>query len=126
MNSVLQCLAHTPALLQVFADNQVESDSQDRLVIAFASLMYVHLSRLWRRNSDLSSPAHSLTRCPRRRSLWRQRDRAISPNQFKLEIGRRAPYFSGYQQHDAQEFLRYLIDGLHEGLNRVKTKVRDP
>lgn len=30
--------------------------------------------------------------------------------------------FSGYQQHDSQEFLNFLLDGLHEDLNRVKDK----
>ena len=31
-----------------------------------------------------------------------------------------ASRFMGYAQHDAQEFLRFLLDGLHEDLNRVK------
>lgn len=30
----------------------------------------------------------------------------------------------GYAQQDAQEFLRYLLEGLHEDINRVKTKPR--
>jgi len=30
--------------------------------------------------------------------------------------------FSGYNQHDSQEFLSYLLDGLHEDLNRVMVK----
>lgn len=28
----------------------------------------------------------------------------------------------GYQQHDSQELLSFLLDGLHEDLNRVKKK----
>ena len=27
--------------------------------------------------------------------------------------------FSGYDQQDSQEFLTFLLDGLHEGLNKV-------
>ncbi|KAG7280843.1 hypothetical protein CRUP_010825, partial [Coryphaenoides rupestris] len=30
--------------------------------------------------------------------------------------------FLGYQQHDSQELLSFLLDGLHEDLNRVKNK----
>ena len=33
-----------------------------------------------------------------------------------------APQFSGYGQQDAQEFLRFLLDGMHEELNRVIKK----
>ena len=33
-----------------------------------------------------------------------------------------APRFSGYNQEDSQEFLRYLLEGLHEDVNRVLTK----
>lgn len=37
-------------------------------------------------------------------------------------MGRFAPQFSGYQQQDSQELLAFLLDGLHEDLNRVKKK----
>jgi ubiquitin carboxyl-terminal hydrolase 4/11/15 len=30
--------------------------------------------------------------------------------------------FSGYNQHDSGELIAYVLDGLHEDLNRVKTK----
>lgn len=33
-----------------------------------------------------------------------------------------APQFTGYGQQDAQEFLRFLLDGIHNELNRVATK----
>lgn len=37
-------------------------------------------------------------------------------------MGRFAPQFSGYQQQDSQELLAFILDGLHEDLNRVKKK----
>ena len=46
----------------------------------------------------------------------------VSPRGFKSKIGRFAPQFSGYQQHDSQEFLAFLLDGLHEDVNRIKKK----
>ena len=40
----------------------------------------------------------------------------------QFTIGKYAPRFSGVQQHDAQELLAFLLDGLHEDLNRVHDK----
>lgn len=36
--------------------------------------------------------------------------------------GRYAPNFAGYQQHDCHELVTFLLDGLHEDLNRVVKK----
>lgn len=44
----------------------------------------------------------------------------MSPRPFKTKLSRFAPQFSGYNQHDSQELLAFLLDGLHEDLNRVK------
>jgi ubiquitin C-terminal hydrolase len=32
--------------------------------------------------------------------------------------------FSGYGQEDAQEFLRFILDRMHDELNRVELKPR--
>lgn len=37
-------------------------------------------------------------------------------------MGRFAPQFSGYQQQDSHELLAFLLDGLHEDLNRIRKK----
>ena len=42
----------------------------------------------------------------------------IVPNDIKYLIGRFAPQFTGFAQQDSQGFLRFLLDGLHEDLNR--------
>ena len=41
---------------------------------------------------------------------------------MKYAVAKRAPQFTGYGQQDAQEFLRFLLDGIHEELNRVTKK----
>ena len=64
----------------------------------------------------------------------------ISPSSFKNTIGKFAPRFTGYsyvlsafssprevcfvstREQDSQEFLRYLLQGLHEDMNRVQQK----
>ena len=37
-------------------------------------------------------------------------------------MSRYAPQFVGYAQHDSQELLAFLLDGLHEDLNLVIEK----
>ena len=47
---------------------------------------------------------------------------SYSPREFKGQLSRFAPQFSGYQQHDSQELVAFLLDGLHEDLNRIVKK----
>lgn len=47
---------------------------------------------------------------------------AFSPQQFKKALGNAQPLFSGYGQQDSQEFLSFLVDALHEDLNRILKK----
>ena len=47
---------------------------------------------------------------------------SVIPRAFKAALARFAPQFAGYQQQDSQELLAFLLDGLHEDLNRVKKK----
>lgn len=37
---------------------------------------------------------------------------------LQFTVGRCAPRFNGFQQQDAQELLAFVLDGLHEDLNR--------
>ncbi len=37
-------------------------------------------------------------------------------------MGEFAPQFSGYNQQDSQELMAFLLDGLHEDLNRISKK----
>ncbi|KAE9619095.1 hypothetical protein Lal_00046907 [Lupinus albus] len=102
MNSALQCLAHTPPLVEYFLQDYNEDINMDNplgmhgeLAVAFGDLL---------------------------RKLWSSGRTAIPPRVFKGKLARFAPQFSGYNQHDSQELLAFLLDGLHEDLNRVKQK----
>ena len=48
----------------------------------------------------------------------------IAPYQLKREVSIVTPMFSGYRQHDAHEFLRFLLDELHDEINRVSVDGR--
>ncbi|KAL0417947.1 UNVERIFIED_CONTAM: Ubiquitin carboxyl-terminal hydrolase 5 [Sesamum radiatum] len=56
------------------------------------------------------------------RKLWAPGRAPVAPRPFKAKLARFAPQFSGCSQHDSQELLAFLLDGLHEDLNRVKHK----
>ncbi|GAA5997929.1 uncharacterized protein JCM10292_006915 [Rhodotorula paludigena] len=56
------------------------------------------------------------------RALWAQQYHFLSPVTFRENICRVAPQFRGSDQHDAQEFLGFLLDGLHEDCNYVVHK----
>nr|TKR75027.1 ubiquitin carboxyl-terminal hydrolase 9-like isoform X3 [Populus alba] len=102
MNSSLQCLVHTPQLVEYFLqDYSEEINTQNplgmhgELALAFGDLL---------------------------RKLWSSGRTAVAPRVFKGKLALFAPQFSGYNQHDSQELLAFLLDGLHEDLNRVKQK----
>lgn len=51
--------------------------------------------------------------------LWLGKSNSLAPWNFKKTVSSFAPQFAGYMQHDSHELLGYLLDGLHEDLNRV-------
>ncbi|XP_030522298.1 ubiquitin carboxyl-terminal hydrolase 8 [Rhodamnia argentea] len=102
MNSSLQCLAHTPKLVDYFLGDYAREINHENplgmdgeIALAFGDLI---------------------------RKLWAPGASPVAPRTFKSKLARFAPQFSGYNQHDSQELLAFLLDGLHEDLNRVKCK----
>ncbi|OWM69055.1 ubiquitin carboxyl-terminal hydrolase 8 [Punica granatum] len=102
MNSALQCLAHTPKLVDYFLGDYAREINHENplgmdgeIALAFGDLL---------------------------RKLWEPGATPVAPKTFKTKLARFAPQFSGYNQHDSQELLAFLLDGLHEDLNRVKCK----
>ena len=57
------------------------------------------------------------------RDLWYSEEEVVSPWLFKRVLSKFQPMFSGHMQHDSQELISYILDGLHEDLNRVKYKL---
>jgi ubiquitin carboxyl-terminal hydrolase 4/11/15 len=103
MNSALQCLVHTAELTEYFRRNvfkeELNRDNPLGMGGAVAEAFGSLVQRLWETSSS-----------------------SLAPREFKTTIARFAPQFIGYQQHDSQELLAFLLDGLHEDLNRVRKK----
>ena len=56
------------------------------------------------------------------KQMWLGRNSVVEPVDFKKQLGTFAPQFVGCHQHDSQELLGFLLDGIHEDLNRVKDR----
>ena len=59
------------------------------------------------------------------KDMWGAGEEAYTsacPTEVKAQIGAKAPQFQGFQQQDSQELMSFLMDGLHEDLNRVAVK----
>ena len=48
------------------------------------------------------------------RVLWSGQHRSYNPHKLKTLVAKKFTQFTGYAQHDAQEFMAFLLDGLHE------------
>uniref|UniRef100_A0A674ESD5 ubiquitinyl hydrolase 1 n=1 Tax=Salmo trutta TaxID=8032 RepID=A0A674ESD5_SALTR len=118
MNSVIQSLSNTRELRDYFHDRAFETEincnnplgTGGRLAIGFAVL----LRALWKVPSlTPSCYFHHHTIMPSTR---------INTGSIRAIVASKASQFTGYAQHDAQEFMAFLLDGLHEDLNRIQNK----
>ncbi|XP_078273394.1 ubiquitin carboxyl-terminal hydrolase 15-like isoform X3 [Rhinoraja longicauda] len=103
MNSAVQCLSNTPPLTEYFlSDEYVDELNHDNLLGMKGEIANAY--------ADLI------------KQMWSGKYSYVTPRAFKTQVGRFAPQFSGYQQQDSQELLAFLLDGLHEDLNRIRKK----
>ena len=56
------------------------------------------------------------------RTMWSAKTGEKSPTKFRTALGKINSQFSGADQQDAQEFLNYMLDVLHEDSNKVRKK----
>ncbi|XP_062511876.1 ubiquitin carboxyl-terminal hydrolase 8-like isoform X3 [Corticium candelabrum] len=103
MNSVVQCLSATTPLSSYFISGSYVRD--------------VNVENPLGMKGEVAEEFGFVVK-----SLWCGQYRSISPYDFKFTISRFAPQFSGSQQQDSQELMAFLLDGLHEDLNRVIMK----
>ena len=100
MNTAVQCLARVTSLTQYFLTRAFETDisrgnplgSEGVLARAYANLLS---------------------------NLHEGGEKVVVPHEFRRVMVKLEPQFSGFSQHDCQEFLSFLIDRLHEDVNKV-------
>ncbi|KAF5373289.1 hypothetical protein D9615_007376 [Tricholomella constricta] len=54
--------------------------------------------------------------------MWANKASAIYPHELRQTICSIKSQYQGADQHDSQEFLSFLLDGIHEDLNRIINK----
>uniref|UniRef100_A0A8C5GC11 ubiquitinyl hydrolase 1 n=1 Tax=Gouania willdenowi TaxID=441366 RepID=A0A8C5GC11_GOUWI len=59
-------------------------------------------------------------------SLWQGNQTAFSPDSLFYAVWKIMPSFRGYQQQDAHEFMRYLLDHLHRELQHSRNGASYP
>uniref|UniRef100_A0A6I8N0C2 ubiquitinyl hydrolase 1 n=1 Tax=Ornithorhynchus anatinus TaxID=9258 RepID=A0A6I8N0C2_ORNAN len=103
MNSSIQCVSNTQPLTQYFISGR-------------------HLYELNRTN-PIGMKGH-MAKCygDLVQELWSGTQKNVAPLKLRWTIAKYAPRFNGFQQQDSQELLAFLLDGLHEDLNRVHEK----
>ncbi|EDU42662.1 ubiquitin carboxyl-terminal hydrolase 19 [Pyrenophora tritici-repentis Pt-1C-BFP] len=104
MNSALQCLRSVEELSMYFLNNKWKEEINVDNPIG-------HKGVIAKSYAGLLNAIFSL-----------DNNSAVSPKDFKQKLGKANTLFSGYGQQDSQEFVSWLVDALHEDLNRIQKK----
>ncbi len=113
MNAGLQCLLHTTELSHFFLRGFYKKDLNKDNPLGFKG-------KLAESFNLLVDQMHSHTASwPISRDSWS----SVSPHFVKRCVAAFSTQFEGFNQHDSQELICFLLDGIHEDLNRVKTKL---
>ncbi|KAI9591430.1 hypothetical protein BDF19DRAFT_455205 [Syncephalis fuscata] len=105
MNSVIQCISSTLPLARFFLNGNFKR--------------HINYENPHGSHGALSDQFARLIR-----AIWEGQYNVISPVSFKEAICRQVTHFGGNDQQDAQEFLIFLLDGLHEDLNHWDKRPR--
>ncbi|KAM9637793.1 ubiquitin carboxyl-terminal hydrolase 8 isoform 2-T2 [Morphnus guianensis] len=105
MNSILQCLCNAPHLADYFNRNLYHDD--------------INRSNFLGHKGEVAEEFGVIMK-----ALWTGQYKYISPKDFKITIGKINDQFAGYSQQDSQELLLFLMDGLHEDLNKADNRKR--
>ncbi|KAJ2863366.1 ubiquitin-specific protease doa4 [Coemansia asiatica] len=99
MNCVIQCLVGTGPFCRYFLQGNWKKD-----LVRDSKKSYSEVAIEFARLVD---------------NMWRGQYGSLSPIGFRSAVGNCSAQFKGNDQEDAQEFASFLLDALHESLNRV-------
>ncbi|XP_026853645.2 ubiquitin carboxyl-terminal hydrolase 31 isoform X2 [Electrophorus electricus] len=112
MNAILQCLSNTELFAEYLALEQFRGDATEE---EKPKTNGVHLQRRGpQQKGDVTEQLAGLVR-----SLWTFEYTPQHSRDFKNAVSKRAMQYRGNAQHDAQEFLLWLLDRVHEDLNSM-------
>ncbi|KAH7819864.1 putative ubiquitin specific peptidase 11 [Monocercomonoides exilis] len=103
MNSALQCLSHALPLTNFF--------------LSFRFVKDININNKLGCDGKMAAVYAAWLR-----AMWSGDYAVVNPGRVKSVVSHFSHQFSGYSQQDSQEFLTFLLDGLHEDLNRIKDK----
>ncbi|KAI9322226.1 hypothetical protein BX666DRAFT_1892794 [Dichotomocladium elegans] len=103
MNSIVQCLSGTIPLARYLISGTYKRDVNKSNPLGTGGVLVQSFADLLR-------------------TMWSGSYSFISPVAFREALARFAPQFAGTDQQDSQEFLLFLLDGLHEDINLIKER----
>ncbi|KAG7347052.1 ubiquitin carboxyl-terminal hydrolase [Nitzschia inconspicua] len=124
LNSSIQCLSHTPIFKDYFTSKCYLNDINTTNPMGhgghLAQVTAVLINNIWKRFNQQA--LHQPKRVIAPQSYAPVNAPALTPKTFKESIGKFDERFAGNEQHDAQELLTFLLDGLGEEFNRIQEK----
>jgi len=106
VNSVMQCMAHCPQLQSFFESGTWWQDLNTTSSLGTQGKLAIEMAKL-------------LTQ------MWSAEYQVISPRTLQSTLNNYADAnFGGWKQRDAMKFVNFILNFLHEDLNRVENKPR--
>ena len=102
MNAVLQCLSNTDSFTEYFITELYKAEIKN----SKSNQSKKHINR---NHGEVTEQLGKLFK-----SLWSGNYKSEISRDFKYIVGKANSQYSGDHQHDAQEFLLWLLDKLHE------------
>ena len=104
MNTALQCLSNCVELRNYFLFGNPHKDINKNNILGFKGLVAYGFEYIIKK-------------------LWLDKDKVLDITKFKKAMGICNNRFKEFNQQDTHEFINFLIDSLHEDLNRVNNKI---